>query len=317
MSSAPPIAVLFPGQGSQEVGMGADLLGEFPAAAAIYERATAELGAEFQQHCFAGPATALNDTATAQPALYVHSVALWEAIRAARPNFKPHYGAGHSLGEFSALTAAGALEFGAGLRLVRARGEAMRQAGARQPGGMAALIGLEVSEVTALLEKVRAETKTNGHIVIANDNCPAQIVISGDGPMLQRACAAAKTAGARRILPLNVSVATHSPLMENAAETFAAALAKTPIEDAQFPIIANTSARAIRTQEEIRAELRAQLTSSVRWRETSLWLLAAGVEAFYEIGAKNVLSGLLRRTDRSARATSIRDGATLREFLAQ
>ena len=308
------IAVLFPGQGSQEVGMGADLLGEFPAAAKIYARAEAELGAAFLRACFKGPADALNDTATAQPALYVHSVALWETIRAARPDFAPAFAAGHSLGEFSALTAAGALEFGAGLLLVRRRGELMRAAGESSPGGMAALLGLAVATVRAMLESVREEH--GGTIVVANDNCPAQVVISGDRATLAIACEQARAAGARRVLPLNVSVATHSPLMASAAADFAAALADTPLKDARFPIIANVSAQPIQTEVEIRAELRAQLTAGVRWHESTRFLLTAGADSFYEIGAKNVLSGLLRRTERSARAVAINNAETLQAFLA-
>ena len=308
------IAVLFPGQGSQEVGMGADLLSDFPAAAEIYQQAQEEMGAAFLRICFQGPAAELNDTAIAQPALYVHSIALWEAIRAARPLFEPQFAAGHSLGEFSALTAAGALDFGAGLRLVRRRGELMRVAGESSPGGMAALLGLEVATVRTVLNQVREEH--GGTIVIANDNCPAQVVISGDHTTLARACDAAKAAGARRVLPLNVSVATHSPLMASASAEFSDALGDTPIQDARFPIIANVSGRPIQTEPEIRDELTAQLTSGVHWHGSMRWLLDAGAEQFYEIGAKNVLSGLLRRTDRSARAVNINSAETLTEFLA-
>ena len=308
------IAVLFPGQGSQEVGMGADLLSDFPAAAAVYEQAQEEMGPAFLRACFHGPAADLNDTALAQPALYVHSIALWEAIRAARPGFEPQFAAGHSLGEFSALTAASALDFVAGLRLVRRRGELMRAAGESSPGGMAALLGLEVAAVRNLLDQVREEH--GGTIVIANDNCPAQVVISGDHATLASACEAAKAAGARRVLPLNVSVATHSPLMASASAEFADALADTPIREARFPIIANVSGRPIQTEPEIRVELTAQLTSGVRWHGSMRWLLDAGVEQFYELGAKNVLSGLLRRTDRSARAVNIKNAETLTEFLA-
>lgn len=308
------IAVLFPGQGSQEVGMGADLLAEFPAAAEIYARAEAELGGAFLRTCFEGPAASLNDTAAAQPALYVHSIALWEAIRAARPDFSPSFAAGHSLGEFSALTAAGALDFSAGLPLVRRRGELMRAAGEDSPGGMAALLGLEVEDVRALIKTVREEH--GGTIVIANDNCPAQVVISGDRATLAIACEQARVAGARRVLPLNVSVATHSPLMASAAADFEVALANTPLRNAHFPIIANVSAQTIQTEAEIRAELQAQLTAGVRWHESMRWLLAAGVNSFYEIGAKNVLSGLLRRTERSARAVNINSAETLSAFLS-
>lgn len=307
------IAVLFPGQGSQEVGMGADLPGDFPAAAAIYEQAREEMGPAFLRICFEGPAAELNDTALAQPALYVHSIALWEAIRAARPEFEPQFAAGHSLGEFSALTAAGALDFVAGLRLVRRRGELMRAAGESSPGGMAALLGLEVAAVRAVLDQVREET--GGTIVVANDNCPAQVVISGDHDTLARACEAAKAAGARRVLPLNVSVATHSPLLAGASAEFSAALAATPIRAARFPIIANVTGEPIQTERELRAELTAQLTSAVRWHESMRWLLAAGAKQFYELGAKNVLSGLLRRTDRAARAVNIQGASSLKEFL--
>ncbi|MCY4009032.1 MAG: ACP S-malonyltransferase [Anaerolineaceae bacterium] len=307
-------AVLFPGQGSQVVGMGADLLSEFPATATIYEQAAVEMGDAFLPICFAGPAAALNDTAMAQPALYVHSMALWAAIRSARPQFAPQFAAGHSLGEFSALTAAGALDFAPGLHLVRRRGEWMRAAGESQPGGMAALLGLEASAVETLLADIRAEH--GGTIVIANDNCPAQVVISGDQDSLSLAGERAKAAGARRVLPLNVSVATHSPLMASAAAEFAKVLADTPLRAARFPIIANVSGRPIQTEAEIRHELQTQLTAGVRWHESMRCLLATGVKQFYEVGAGNVLSGLLRRIDRSARAIPIHSAETLLAFLA-
>ena len=306
-------AILFPGQGSQEVGMGADLRSEFPATHVIYEQAAVEMGDDFLRICFEGPAAALNDTAMAQPALYVHSMALWAAIRAARPHFAPEFAAGHSLGEFSALTAAGALDFASGLNLVRRRGELMRAAGESQPGGMAALLGLEASAVEALLDDIRAEH--GGTIVIANDNCPAQVVISGDRETLALAGERAKAAGARRVLPLNVSVATHSPLMASAATNFAKVLAETPMRDARFPIIANVSGRPIQSKAEIRNELQTQLTTGVRWHESMHCLLTFGVKQFYEIGARNVLSGLLRRIDRSARAVPINSAETLFSFL--
>ena len=213
------IALLFPGQGSQEGGHGRRFssANSQPPSKSTHA-AEAELGAAFLRACFEGPAAALNDTATAQPALYVHSVALWEAICAARPDFAPAFAAGHSLGEFSALTAAGALEFGAGLRLVRRRGELMPRRGESSPGGMAALLGLEVAAARALLKSVREEH--GGTIVIANDNLsrtsghqrrPRHI-----GNRLRRGAGG----GRAPRLALNVSVATHSPLMASAAADF-------------------------------------------------------------------------------------------------
>jgi [acyl-carrier-protein] S-malonyltransferase len=291
-------AWLFPGQGSQQVGMGADLAAKYPAAARIYEQADRILGFAFGQLCFEGPAAALDETINTQPALYVTGIATLAALEEIHGQINPLAAAGHSLGEFTALTAVGALPFDAGLKLVRERGRLMKEAGEKSPGAMAALLGASIEDVRAICEQASADT--GRPVVLANDNCPGQVVISGDEQALDRALALAKERGIKKAVKLAVSVAAHSPLMTHSAEAFRAALAMTPFETPIVPIIGNVNAAPLRTRSDILSELDAQLTSSVRWTESVQALRAMGVQTFVELGPKEVLTGLLKRIDREA-----------------
>lgn len=292
-----PTAFLFPGQGSQFVGMGRDLYDREPAARALFDEADARLGFPLSRLCFDGPEETLTDTAIQQPALYTTSLAAWAVLRQ-RGEAAADYLAGHSLGEFSALAAAGALTFADGLALVRRRGELMKLAGQGSPGGMAAVLGLDAGPVAALCAQAAAET---GRFVgVANDNCPGQIVISGDETALARAVAHLTAAGARKVVRLPISIAAHTPLMAAVAEAFAAAVDAAPLSEANTPVIANVTARPIQTPDDIRAELKAQLTSPVAWTESIRYLSDQGVDRYVEVGPGDVLLGLVKRIDRNA-----------------
>ena len=299
------LAYVFPGQGSHYVGMGKDLYDSSPAARAIFQEADAALGFDLSGLCFDGPAEVLTDTVNQQPALLTASVAVLAALRAAgkltRP---PAFVAGHSLGEFSALVAAGALDFAPAVRLVRERGRLMKQAGEETPGAMAAVLSLEDSVVEAVCAEASQQVGGLG-VVCANYNAPGQIVVSGEKTALEAASALAKERGARRVIPLAVSMASHSPLMAGAAREFAVAVAAASWRDATVPVVANVTARPIRTVPEIKAELVAQLTSPVRWTDSVEYMAAQGVTEFLEIGPKDVLAGLIRRIAEGVTVTSI------------
>ncbi len=295
------IAWLFPGQGSQEVGMGADLL-DVPAAQDTFAEADELLGFELSRLMREGPKEELDETLNTQPALFVHSVALVRAARAAGRLAEPGWAAGHSLGEYSALAAAGALPFAEGLRLVRERGRLMREAGQQAPGGMAAIISLDDVTVAQLCADASAEGES---VQVANFNCPGQIVISGAEAAVQRAMQAAQAAGARKVVRLDVSIAAHSPLMASAQREFAQRVADTPLQNPAFPVIANVTAQPLRTPAEIREELVAQLTGSVRWTDSIRFLLDQGVKQVIEIGSGSVLTGLVKRIDRQAERRNV------------
>ena len=299
MIEAATSALVFPGQGSQEVGMGNALFEAFAVARETFDEADELLGFKLSSLCFQGPDEELTATVNAQPALYTAGVAAWRVLLIQfGGEFRPAFTAGHSLGEFTALTAAGALEFAEGLQLVRRRGELMRDAGEISPGGMLAVLGLDIEQAQALCAEVADET--GGVLLVANDNCPGQVVIAGDEAALERAESVAKEKGARRVVRVQISIAAHTPLMEYAASNFREALSDTNIKKPNTPVMANVSASPLTEVEAIRAELDAQLTSSVRWTESVRGMLEAGVSSFLELGSKSVLTGLLRRIDRSA-----------------
>ncbi len=291
-------AALFPGQGSQQVGMGQALAEVYPVAKATFEEADAILGFPLSRLMWEGPAEELNDTVNTQPALLVHSLAAWRVLREKAPDFQPAFVAGHSLGELSALAAAGALDFADAVRLVRLRGEVMRAAGEQHPGKVAAILGLDVPQVEAICAEV---STPDAPVQIANDNCPGQVVISGAASAVEAAGQRAREAGARRVVVLKVSVPVHSVLMEPARAAFAQALAETPIRDPQVPVIGNTTAQPLTTAAEVRADLEAQLTGRVRWTETMRYLLDQGVRTYLELGSGTVLLNLAKRFDRSLR----------------
>jgi [acyl-carrier-protein] S-malonyltransferase len=306
-------AFVFPGQGSQKVGMGKELCEADPAARSVFAEADSILGFPLSRLCWEGPAEELNDTAVTQPALLTHSVAVLRALEARHSQWHPASVAGHSLGEFSALVAAGSLDFAAALRLVRERGRLMKDAGQRQPGGMAAVLGLAVDRIDEICRAVVAET---GNVVqVANDNCPGQVVISGDEGALAIAMERLGAAGAKRTIRLAVSIAAHSALMQPAVEPFAVAVDQAGIGEARLPIIGNVEARALRASSDLRTDVKAQLTSRVRWTETIRRLVADGTSAFAEIGTGEVLLGLIKRIDPSPTLTALDRPASLDAFL--
>lgn len=284
-------AYIFPGQGAQFVGMGKDLYDASPVAKALFEEADAVLGFSLSTIMFTGTDEDLRQTNVTQPAIFVHSVI--KAKLAA--NFTPSVVAGHSLGEFSALVAAGSLSFADGLRLVQQRANAMQAACEAQPSTMAAVLGLEDSVV----EEVCA-TITEGVVVPANYNCPGQLVISGSVPGVEAACVALKAAGAKRALMLQVGGAFHSPLMEPARTQLAAAIEATTFAAPICPIVQNVNAKAETDIPTIKANLIAQLTAPVRWTQSVLTMGEMGVTEFVECGPGNVLQGLVKKTIKEA-----------------
>ena len=307
------IAWQFPGQGSQFVGMGQDLVGAFPEAADIFRAADDILGFPLSRLCFEGPEADLTDTINAQPAIFVHSAAVLAVLRHRGNGMLPAFVAGHSLGEYSALYAAGALEFADALRLVRERGRLMKLAGERQPGGMAAVLGLDLDTVRDICERARAETSSP--VQVANDNCPGQVVISGALPGLERAMTLAQSAGARKVVRLAVSIAAHSPLMQVVQDEFAAAVRATPMRAPQVPVVMNATARPTTDVTEIRERLVAQLTSPVRWTDSVRFMRDQGVDTLMEIGPGDVLTKLARRIDRGLQRITLGSAESLRAYL--
>ncbi|MGZ9222599.1 MAG: ACP S-malonyltransferase [Anaerolineales bacterium] len=290
-------AFVFPGQGSQTVGMGRDLAEGYPSAKETFDEADSILGFSLSSLMWNGPDTELNDTVNTQPALYIHSIAAWRIFRHLYPDFKPATVAGHSLGELSALTVSGALSFADGLKLVRTRGELMKRAGELNPGGMAAILGGDIP----MLDKLCAESSTAEEIVqVANDNCPGQVVISGHRPALERAMEGAKAAGAKRAKALPVSIAAHSPLMDSIQKEWDAAVDACTIEKPATPVLGNVHARPMLTADELRADIKAQMQSRVRWTESVQLMLANGIQVYVEAGSGTVLLGLIKRIDPSA-----------------
>ena len=302
------IAFLFPGQGSQQVGMGQDLYEAYPEARATFDQADDVLGFALSDLCFNGPEERLKDTINTQPAIFVTSVAL---LRALESNVfqAPGFVAGHSLGEYSALAAAGAMDFAAGLQLVRERGRLMKEAGQRSPGGMAAVLGLETEVVDQVCRQAREET--GGVIQVANYNSPGQIVISGDFRTRDVAIELAKAQGAKKVVPLAVSIASHSPLMECIVDEFRQVVAATEFRKPTVPVVANVSAAPLESSEALRQELVQQLTSPVRWVESVEYMIGQGVTEFVEIGPKDVLTKLMRRIDKSVQAMRVEDVTTV------
>ncbi len=297
-------AFVFPGQGSQTVSMGKELAEKYPTAKTTFDEADSILGFSLSQIMWDRPGDALNETVNTQPALYVHSVAAWRTFTNLFPDpstgsgqrLKPATVAGHSLGELSALTASGALSFSDGIRLVRTRGELMKRAGELNPGGMAAILGVDIPT----LDKVCAEASTNNEVVqVANDNCPGQVVISGNKSALERAMNGAKAAGAKRALPLQVSIAAHSPLMDSIQAEWNAAVDACAFETPTIPVVGNVHAKPMLTADELRADIKGQMQSRVRWTESVQLMLGNGIQSYVEAGTGEVLLGLIKRIELS------------------
>lgn len=292
-------AVVFPGQGSQFAGMGKALAEASSAARAVFAEADEALGFALSTLCFEGPDEELKLTENTQPAILAVSIAAWRVLSAEIP--RPDYVAGHSLGEYSALVAAGSLEFADAVKLVRLRGQYMQEAVPAGMGAMAAILKLP----EGLLDGILEEASTGGEIVTAaNYNSPDQIVISGHKGAVERAMERCKTAGAKRCVLLPVSAPFHSPLMRPAQERLAVELAKTNFRDLDIPLINNVEAREIRTGEEARAGLEVQVSGSVRWTQTVRLLGSLGIKKYIEVGPGKVLAGLVRNIDPEARMVS-------------
>ena len=285
-------AFVFPGQGSQTVGMGKSLAEEQVAARDAFAEADANLGFALSELMWNGPDTEINDTVNTQPALFVHSIASFRTFARLYPDLMPAALAGHSLGELSALTASGALSFEDGLRLVRKRGELMKRAGELAPGSMAAILGVDIPT----LDKVCTEASTADELVqVANDNCPGQVVISGTKAAVERAMAGAKAAGAKRALPLAVSIAAHSPLMASIQEEWNQAVDVAAMSQPKIPVIGNVHASVLKTADDARADIKAQMQSRVKWTDSVKTMTGMGINTFVEVGTGSVLGGLVKR----------------------
>ena len=296
-------ALLFAGQGSQTIGMGRDLCGQYEASRRLFSRANEVLGRDIQKICFDGPEDVLTKTDNAQPGIFLTSLACLEALRFLVPDLEFDATAGLSLGEFTALAAAGAVSFDDGLRMVQLRGRFMQEACDSTNGGMASILNLD--------DTLLAEVCREAEVDIANVNCPGQTVISGDKDKVTKAIELAKARGAKRAIPLVVAGAYHSRLMEGARVKVAQALARLPMQLPRVPVVSNVTARPAGGVAEIKELLVRQVTSPVRWSESMQWLISQGFTRFIELGPGNVLSGLMKRINKDAEMLSVSDCTTL------
>ena len=311
-----PLAFVFPGQGSQSVGMGRALVERSPAAAAVFAAADAALGEPISRLAWDGPAESLDRTEQAQPAILAASIAILEALRegwaaAGVPAPVPAFAAGHSMGQYSALVAAGVIPLEDGIRLVRERGRCMQASGSGRDGAMAAIIGLDDARIPELVQGAAA----HGTFVVANRNAPGQVVVSGERPAIEAGAELARTLGAKRAIILPVSVAAHSPLMAEAAERMRDVLAGITFSDPTVTLLANADARPITTGSAARAELVEHLTAGVDWVAAVEHMAGAGVTTFVEVGPGKVLTGLIKRIAPDAEILAADDPATFDRLL--
>jgi [acyl-carrier-protein] S-malonyltransferase len=296
-------ALLFAGQGAQVVGMGKELAEKFPSAKAWFDRADIALGYDLASICFNGPDAELTKTENAQPGIFLASWVAFQLLKEQVPDLKFEATAGLSLGEFTALTAAGAMSFEDGLRVVRQRGKFMQEACDATHGGMAAIIGLD--------EIPTREVCAEAGVVLANLNCPGQLVISGEAEKIEKACELAKAKGARKAIPLPVAGAYHSPLMAGAQPKLQNELGKIKIFPPVVPVISNVTAQPHNSPPEISLRLVEQVTSSVLWENSMRYLLSQGFTRFIELGPGAALSGFMKRIDKSAQMLNVADVASL------
>jgi len=296
-------AFLFAGQGAQAVGMGKDLVERYPSARQWFDRADAALGYDLASICFHGPEAELTKTENAQPGIFLVSWVTLQLLKEQLPDFKPDATAGLSLGEFTALTAAGVMSFDDCLKVLRVRGRSMQEACEATRGGMVAVIGLD--------EGPTREACNEAGVELANLNCPGQLIISGEAEKINKACELIKAKGAKRALPLPVAGAYHSKLMATAQPKLGAALESTQLADPSVPVISNVTAQPHGTPTEIKSRLVEQVTSSVRWEESMRYLLAQGFTRFIEFGPGSALSGFMKRIDKSAQMLNVADVASL------
>ncbi|WP_077615129.1 ACP S-malonyltransferase [Caenibacillus caldisaponilyticus] len=305
------IAFVFPGQGSQAVGMAQDVAGRFPEIKALFDKADARLGYQLSDIIFNGPAETLTLTENAQPAILTASVAMLSLLE--KEGLVPDYVAGHSLGEYSALVAAGALAFEDAVYAVRMRGLYMEEAVPAGTGAMAAVLGLDAARLAEVCDEV---SRSGDLVQLANLNSPGQIAISGTKAGVEKASAAAKEAGAKRVIPLNVSGPFHSELMKPAAEKLKAVLEAIAIADARVPVVANVTADLVTDRGMIKELLLRQIYSPVRWIESVEKLVALGVDTFVEVGPGKVLAGLIKKIERSARVLNVNDYESFEKTVA-
>lgn len=301
------IAFLFPGQGSQYIGMAKDLFDKSVEAKEMIKTADDALGFNLSYLMFNGPEDQLKQTEFTQPAIFLHSVVLASLIR----TLSPSAAAGHSLGEYSALVAANSIQFYEAIQLVSARGKAMQKAGTENPGTLAAIVGLSPEKV----EDFCKETSTEGIVQCANFNSPGQIVISGSINGVRKAMELCKAGGAKMAKELVVSGAFHSPLMQSAKDSLFEDLNKTPFYDARFPVYANVTAKPVTNKDEIKNLLHLQVTAPVRWEETIKNMIADGFDEFYEVGPGKVLQGLVKRINPDVKTFGIDKYEDVEKFL--
>lgn len=304
------IAVMFPGQGSQTVGMGQELFHQHEEVKKLYETANDVLNQDLMEIMFHGPSETLTETEHAQPALLLNSIAVYSLLQ--KEGVQPTMAIGHSLGEYSALVAAGSLTIDDALPLVATRGRLMEEAFPKGKGTMAAVLGLKEAEIKAALTEIDGDEVVD----IANLNCPGQIVISGSRAGIEAAEGVLKQAGARRVLPLNVSGPFHSRLMKPANEEFSAYLHDVKVQDAAMPVYANVSAAPVTDKAEVKQLLIEQLYSPVRFEQSIRHMMDKGVDAFVEVGTGKVLCGLVKKIDRKMNTFAVQDEASLKSFLA-
>jgi len=302
-----PVAFVFPGQGSQYVGMGKALYEASETARRVFRRADELLGFRLTHMCFEGPEQDLNDTINAQPAILTVSVACLNAMRERWHSLgqvvAPRYVAGHSLGEFTALVAADVIDFDTALVLVRERGRLMKENGTERPGGMLAVLGLDRDA----LEGVVADAGAMGVITLANANSPGQMVLSGEAPALERAAELARARGAARVVRLPISIASHSPLMARAAAQFGEIVARLPLRQPRIPVVANITGQILTSADDVRRELADHILKPVQWTSSVVEMVTRGSAEFLEIGPGQVLSGLIRRISQEAHVVTLND----------